>query len=78
MLNNFSLPASKMEPESDERPKTKRKELEKEEEPFELDNALIRNDVKENEVQQDKTNTDIMDQELHARSEKDRKSASDQ
>lgn len=78
MLNNFLLPATIVEPESDERPKTKRKESEKAEEPFEIDSALIRNTVKENKVQQDETKTDIMGQELHVRSEQDRKSANDQ
>ena len=78
MLNNFLLPATKVEPQSDERPKTKRKELEKEGKSFDIDSAHTRDVVKENKAQQDETEAGIMDQEFPVRSEQNQISANDQ
>ncbi|KAF3439982.1 hypothetical protein FNV43_RR18260 [Rhamnella rubrinervis] len=78
MLNNFLLPATKVEPQSDQRSKTKRKELGKEGKSFEIDSAHNRNVVKENKAQQDETKADMVDQELHIRSEQNQVSANDQ
>lgn len=77
MLNNFLSSSNNVSPKSEERPKKKRKELAKDEKPFEIDSAQNGKVDEENKAQQDERKADTTSQDLSSRSEQNQKSAND-